>query len=210
MVESCFPEFVFTLYQCQQLWFFTDRSGSCSICRLQSECRCSHSVSEDERFGNSDFCLCPRGLGVRCISWSFCRRLRPICSSLLVTPNTSPDQHVYFSGITSDDVSYWDWEVRSQRWPGNGKATRSPPEPHSYLHRVEIIFPFYYTNGKSVQKNQLRLLRWKIRAGCSAPLWGVTTCSHFLHWPLCMRSLGVQGWWDTWRWASRSQSICRS
>lgn len=114
------------------------------------------------------------------------------------------------SGIPSDDGSYWDWKMRSQKWSRNGKATRSPPEPHCHFHKVEIISLFYYTSGKSVQKNQICLFRWKSRAGCSAPLRGVTTCSHHLHWPLCVRSLHVQGWWDTWRWASRSQSNGRS
>lgn len=100
------------------------------------------------------------------------------------------------------------WGHRGDR--GMGKPPGSPPEPHCHLHRVEIIFPFYYTNGKSVQKNQISLFKWKSRAGCSSPLWGVTTCSHYLHWPLCMRSLSVQGWWNTWRWASKSQSNFRS
>lgn len=207
MVGSCLPEFVFTLHQSNNFDFsLTTVVPSVSADFAVSECRCSHLVSENERFGNSDCCLYPRGLRVCCIS--FCGRLRTTFSFLTVTPNTSPDQHIYISGIPSDDVSYRDWEVKSQRWSRNGKVTRSPPEPHSYLHRVEIIFLFCYTDGKLIQKKQICLFGWKSRAGCSSPLWGITMCS--LHWHLCTRSLGVQGWWDTWMWARRSQSNCRS
>lgn len=174
-----------------------------------SECRGSRSVSENERCENRDCCLCPRGLRVCCICCSFCGRLRTTCSFLLVTPNTSPNQHIYFSG-----PQWWCQLLRLgsevteviKEWEGD----QGTPRPRSHLHRVEITFPFYYTNGKSVHKNQIPFFRWKSRAGCLSPLWGPTTCSHYLHWPLCARSLSVQGWWDTWRWASKSQSNCRS
>lgn len=148
------------------------------------ECTCSHTVSEKERFGNSGCCLCPRGLGEHWLGCSSCGRLTATCSFLLVTPNTSPDQDIYFSRSPSDDISYWDWKMRLQRRSSNGKATGSPPEPHSPFHRVEINFPLLYTNGKSVQENKICLFRWKNRTGCSTPLWGVTTYSHF-HQPLC-------------------------
>lgn len=149
-----------------------------------SECRCSHSVSKKERFGHSDCCPCLRGLGDHWLGISFHALLKATCPFLLVTPSATPDQHIYFSRSSSDDVSYWDRKMRSQRRSSNGKVSGSPPEPHSPFYRVEIIFPFYMQMENQFRKMRFVFFRWKSRTGCSAPLWGVTTGRHF-HQPLC-------------------------
>lgn len=161
-----------------------------------SECRCSHSISENERFGNSDCCFCPRGLRMCCVCSSFCGRLRTTCSFLLVTPNTSPDQHIHFSGIPSDDVSYWDWEVTSQRW------SRSPVP---ICIEWKLFTPFIIQMESQFRKIRFcfsgRKLGQAVQLLCGKSPREATTSTG-----LCAQDLYVQGWWDT----SRSQSNCRS